>query len=203
MDAITYDLDQAVQIVDTESEVVLYPAFLDATTAGDLAASLTDHLGWQRLTGIMFGRQFAVPRDTCWVGPVAYKYGSIRHDPAEWPATLLPRRLALEEALAVPSFATVLANRYRDGRDKVDWHADDEQIFGPAPVIASVSLGATRKFKLRHNVTREVHEMHLTAGSLLVMRGATQLEFQHCIPAQKAVANERINLTFRTLSSRA
>jgi len=203
MDTITYDLDHAERIVDDESEVVLYPAFLDPTTAGDLAASLTEQLDWRRLTGTMLGRQFRVPRDTCWVGPVGYSYGAVRHDPAEWPAALIPLRLALEDALEVPSFATVLANRYRDGRDKVDWHADDEPIFGPAPVIASVSLGATRKFKLRHNVTREVHEMYLLSGSLLIMRGATQLEFQHCVPVQKAVADERINLTFRTLALRA
>lgn len=203
MDTIAYDLDHAERIVDDESKVVLYPAFLDAITARDLAASLADGLDWQRLTGTMYGNEYLVPRDTCWVGPVGYHYGSINHDPAPWPAPLLPLRLALEGALEVTAFATVLANRYRDGNDKVGWHADDEPIFGTAPAIASVSLGATRKFKLRHNTTKKVHTKYLTSGSLLVMRGATQRDFQHCVPAQKGVAGERINLTLRTLAPHA
>jgi len=148
----------------------------------------------------MFGKAYPVPRDTCWVGPVAYRYSALRHDPADWPEVLLPLRHALKESIDCTVFETVLANRYRDGHDKVGWHADNEPIFGTEPVIASVSLGATRKFKLRRNRMKETTEIHLTSGSLLVMRGATQREYQHCVPPQTGVAAARINLTFRTLA---
>ena len=200
MDTMTYDLSEPQAIVCGASEVTLYPQFLAAADAAYLATALNDSLAWQRLSGQMFGKAYLVPRDTCWVGPVAYRYSGLRHDPADWPGVLLPLRHALEDAIAGARFETVLANRYRDGRDRVGWHADDEPVFGAEPVIASVSLGATRKFKLRRNGMKETTEIALTSGSLLVMRGATQREYQHCVPPEAGVATARINLTFRTLA---
>lgn len=199
MDTMTYDLREPQAIVRGASEVTLYPQFLDACDAADLATVLRDALAWQRLNGQMFGKSYLVPRDTCWVGPVAYRYSGLHHDAADWPEVLRPLRHAVEEAIDCAVFETVLANRYRDGHDKVGWHADNEPIFGTEPVIASVSLGATRKFKLRRNGTQESAEVDLTSGSLLVMRGTTQQEYQHCVPPQARVAAPRINLTFRTL----
>lgn len=198
MDAITYDLTSAGTIVTGESDVALYPRFLDAETASGLAATLSGRLDWRRLTGAMFGRTYDVPRDTCWVGPLPYAYSGLHHDACEWPEVLLPLRHGLEDALGV-QFETVLANRYCDGRDKVGWHADDEPIFGTDPVIASVSLGATRAFRLRHSATKEVTTVDLTSVSLLVMRGATQRQYRHCVPEHRGTCGERINLTFRTL----
>lgn len=199
MKTISYDTSKAHTLVHGASEVVLYPRFLRAADAADLADALTSALAWQRLTSKMFGKEYAVPRDTVWVGPIAYRYSGLRHEAAGWPEALVPLRGALEDAVEGAAFETVLANRYRDGRDKVGWHADDECIFGTAPVIASISLGASRTFKLRHNSTRKVLQVELGAGSLLLMCGATQAEYQHCVPEQKSIAGQRINLTFRTL----
>lgn len=200
---ITGDMSGAEPVLSGESEVTLYPRFLTPTEAAELAHTLTRALNWERLVRQMYGKVHLVRRETCWVGPVTYRYGSIRHPAAPWPDVLLPLRDALEAAIDGAVFATVLANRYCNGHDKVDWHADDEPLFGSEPVIASVSLGATRAFELRNNATRVVVRRDLGHGGLLVMRGLTQQQYQHRVPVQEQVAGERINLTFRTLGSHA
>jgi alkylated DNA repair dioxygenase AlkB len=97
------------------------------------------------------------------------------------------------------TFDSVLANRYRDGRDSMGWHSDDEKELGPDPVIASVSLGAGRRFRLRHRSRPDLATLDLVLehGSLLVMQGATQHHWKHCLPRTARPVGERINLTFR------
>src|SRR5690606_24762188 len=93
---------------------------------------------------------------------------------------------------------SVLANLYRDGRDSMGWHSDDEPELGPAPVIASLSLGATRRFSLRHRCRAGQRvDLELPHGSLLLMRGATQANWQHAVPRTARAVGPRINLTFR------
>jgi alkylated DNA repair dioxygenase AlkB len=98
-------------------------------------------------------------------------------------------------------FNSVLVNLYRSGDDSMGWHADDEPELGPSPVIASLSLGATRRFKFRHRRTRTIVDHDLTGGSLLVMSGACQSAWMHSVPKQKRVTEARINLTFRWIHS--
>jgi alkylated DNA repair dioxygenase AlkB len=97
----------------------------------------------------------------------------------------------------------VLANRYRDGRDAMGWHSDDEPELGPAPVIASVSLGASRRFVLKHrDDPAQKLALELDHGSLLVMAGATQRHYKHALPRTARPVGERINLTFRHILPR-
>jgi alkylated DNA repair dioxygenase AlkB len=98
------------------------------------------------------------------------------------------------------AFDSVLANLYRDGKDAMGWHADDEPELGPAPVIASLSLGATRRFAFKPKAGNEEGarlSIVLPHGSLLVMRGATQANYLHAIPRTRRPVGARINLTFR------
>lgn len=137
------------------------------------------------------------PRLTAWYGDsgATYRYSGLRNDPLPWTHTLasLRDRIAAETGAR---YNSVLLNRYRSERDSVDWHADDEPELGPEPTIASLSLGATRAFTMRHNRSRLRKVFYLNSGDLLVMRGAVQRDWQHAVP--KAVsAGERINLTFR------
>lgn len=98
------------------------------------------------------------------------------------------------------AYNSCLLNQYRDGNDHVSWHADDEPIYGTRPLIASVSFGAPRAFVLRHNRQRTWKvSTCLHAGDVLLMAGATQQHWQHCIPKRKGVAQPRINLTFRRI----
>jgi hypothetical protein len=97
-------------------------------------------------------------------------------------------------------FNSVLLNRYRNGKDSVSWHADDEPEFGERPVIASVSFGGTRTFQFKHKKRKELKaSVELTHGSLLIMRGDTQANWLHQIPKSAKPVEERLNLTFRAI----
>jgi alkylated DNA repair dioxygenase AlkB len=168
--------------------------------ADDLLARLRDELPWSQESLVIFGRRHAVPRLVSWHGdPGAhYRYSGVLHEPLPWTPALLAVRERVE-ALAGRRFNSVLANLYRDGRDGMGWHADDEPELGPEPVIASVSLGATRRFRLRHRTSGETRALALEHGSLLVMSGALQRQWLHCVPKTARPVGPRINLTFREI----
>jgi alkylated DNA repair dioxygenase AlkB len=158
-------------------------------------------LPWKQEPIMMFGKQVMQPRLTCWVGLPEAK---IRYSGIEMlPTPYTPKMFALNNRLAtlleVP-FNGVLLNWYRDGQDSMGWHADDESYQGPEPTIASISLGATRRFDLKSKTDdKETYHLPLENGSLLVMAGSTQNHYKHQIPKSKTVVGPRINLTFRRI----
>jgi alkylated DNA repair dioxygenase AlkB len=127
-----------------------------------------------------------------------------------WIPELLSLKLRVEEATPLAAYANsgvpksgynaVLCNLYRDGNDSVGLHADDEPEMGP--VIASVSLGAERLFRLRRKGGSVAFSERLTHGSLLIMAGDTQKNFKHEVPKEPHVTQPRINLTFRRIEHR-
>ena len=124
-------------------------------------------------------------------------------DAKPWTKNLLKIKESIEP-IAKTTFNSVLINYYRDGKDRVAWHSDDEKELGKNPVIASVSLGAERKFKLRHKKYKEnqlQHEVFLQNGSLLLMSGSTQHHWLHEIPRTAKPIGPRINLTFRVIKN--
>jgi alkylated DNA repair dioxygenase AlkB len=147
----------------------------------------------------MFGRWVDSPRLSCWIGDpdARYRYSGQTFEPHPWPQVLLPLRVRLRKELGI-DFNSVLANLYRDGRDAMGWHSDDEPELGAEPVIASVSLGAARRFVLRRRDDHTVRNAFLLEpGSLLVMRGSSQRDWQHALPRTAKPVGPRINLTFR------
>lgn len=143
----------------------------------------------------MYGREVATPRLTAWFGDAAYVYSGTVNPPHAWLPELEDLRARLEAETGA-RYNSCLANQYRDGRDGVSWHSDDEAELGLQPVIASLSLGSTRDFRLRHQDSREVTTIALSHGDLLVMRDDSQEAWRHSIP-KRAHAGPRINLTFR------
>ncbi len=111
---------------------------------------------------------------------------------------LLELRQRLERSLGA-RFNSVLANAYRDGQDSMGWHADDEPELGPRPLIASISLGATRRFLIRERGRSRSSGLDLETGSLLVMKGDCQSTYRHCVPKTRKPAGLRINLTYRKI----
>ena len=111
-------------------------------------------------------------------------------------ATLLEIKKKIESVQGEYNYC--LLNRYRSGSDSMGWHADDEPEMGN--VIGSLSLGATRKFRIRHNVTRETKTFLAGNGTLIIMAGTMQQFWQHEVPKTKQDVGERINLTFRKIS---
>lgn len=175
------------------------PHWLAPAEAAALFARLRQEIAWEVHRIRLFGREVDSPRLSCWIGEpgAAYRYSGARFEPRPWPAALLPIRDRLACELGV-AFDSVLANLYRSGRDAMGWHSDDEPELGPAPVIASLSLGAPRRFVLKHrNEPARKLALELTPGSLLVMAGATQRHYRHALPRTARPVGERINLTFR------
>jgi alkylated DNA repair dioxygenase AlkB len=184
----------------TDGELRLLDGFLPGPKATALFEKLSTELAWEEETIMIAGRRVLVPRRVCWYGDreARYRYSGVQHDPLPWTPSLAHLRAAIEHRTG-SRFNSVLGNCYRSGMDSMGWHADKEKSLGVDPVIASLSLGATRRFVLRHNRTRERVELSLAAGSLLIMGGRLQHCWRHCVPKSPAVAGARINLTFRLI----
>lgn len=167
-----------------------------------LFAQLRAGISWERHRLRIFGREVDSPRLSCWIGDAdaVYTYSRTRFEPRPWTPLLAELRRGLQALCAQP-FNSVLCNLYRDGRDHMGLHSDDEPELGPAPVIASLSFGATRRFRLRpRRAGMPGLELALSSGSLLLMAGATQRNYRHDLPRALRVHEPRINLTFRRIS---
>jgi alkylated DNA repair dioxygenase AlkB len=184
-----------------EAEVVFYPDFFPKAEADRLLVQLDETTEWRQDSMKMFGQVKPLPRLTAWYGDpgACYVYSGIVNEPLPWTAALAEVKDAAEAASGV-AFNGVLLNHYRDGRDSMGWHADDEPEFGDEPVIASVSFGGTRNFQLKHKRRKELRaSVELTHGGLLVMRGGTQANWLHQVPKTARPVGERLNLTFRRI----
>ena len=191
MDSTDFDLPDA--------QVRLVRGWLEPPVADALMAGLLEQVPWEVHRIRLFGREVASPRLSCWIGDAdaAYRYSGTRFQPRPWLPALAALRDRLASELARP-FNSVLANRYRSGADAMGWHSDDERELGPGPLIASVSLGATRRFLLRHRGDPAQRlALDLEQGSLLLMGGQTQRYWKHALPRTARPVGERINLTFR------
>ncbi|MBS7457808.1 alpha-ketoglutarate-dependent dioxygenase AlkB family protein [Coralloluteibacterium stylophorae] len=187
------------------AEVALDPAWLPRREADALFARLLAEVDWETHRIRLFGREVDAPRRSSWIGEpgAAYTYSRTRFEPRPWPEALAALRPRVEAA-AGAAFDSVLANLYRDGRDAMGWHADDEPELGPAPVIASLSLGAARRFQFKRRVAgARAVPIDLPHGSLLLMRGATQAHYRHALPRTARPVGPRINLTFRRVRAEA
>lgn len=188
-----------------ESPDVLYqPTWLSQEEAQAVMHALCTEVNWKQETMATPGGQVALPRLTAWQGEpgAVYVYSGIRNTPSAWTPAVQMLRERLEQTTGA-RFNSVLLNRYRGGNDSMGWHADDEPELGAEPVIASLSLGATRTFEFRHRRKMlPVERYALASGSLLVMRGQTQQHWNHRVPKEPGVHGERINLTFRRVSLR-
>lgn len=168
-------------------------SFLSATEADAVLAALVK-LPWSR--GTFMGHP--VPRDEVWMGPYSYKFSGRTLSPVSW----APEIEALRDRIQAHhggKYNSVPLNRYRDGNDSVSWHADDEAEMDSQHPMASVSLGACRKFLIRANDTQEIQTFLLSSGSLLIMPAGFQQSYQHSLPKMKTPIRERINLTFRRM----
>jgi alkylated DNA repair dioxygenase AlkB len=159
-------------------------------------AELRAAIDWAQRSVTVYGKTYPQPRLTRWYGDVPYVYSGLSWEPSPMPPLLVTIRERVE-LLTRERFNSVLCNLYRNGSDCVGWHADDEPVFGGDPVVASVSFGAPRTFKLRRNDKSEHREYVLEDGSLFVMGRGIQREWQHSIPRTAGSVGERINLTFR------
>lgn len=192
-------LDKQTLVLQHDDADIEYTAnYLSSEQATTLFARLMVDTEWRQETVQVYGKAHLTPRLSCWMGDagLTYQYSNLVMQPTPWSAAV-KRVRDMVESTSGEKFNSVLLNRYRNGADSNGWHSDDEPELGDEPVIASLSLGAARDFRLRHKQRPALsHTLTLGSGSLLIMRGATQRYWQHQIP-KRARAEERINLTFR------
>lgn len=154
---------------------------------------------WTQESARFFGRSSPLPRLTAWFSDQPYSYSGVDHPPAPLPE-LIERLRRRAETLSSVQFNSVLLNLYRDGRDSVSWHSDNERGLGSTPTIASLSLGGARQFQFRHPEAKQKVSIELISGRWVIMAGATQRHWQHQVPKMKASVEPRVNLTFRYMN---
>ena len=191
---------QPQELLPHDGSALYQPRFFNPVDSERMFRSIMDETPWEARHIILFGKEVPQPRLACWYGDLAYSYSGITLDPRPMTPTLLEIKQRCEEATST-QFNSVLVNLYRDGQDSMGLHADDEPELGSEPVIASVSFGAERNFRLRHRLTKELQQASLASGSLLVMSGLSQACWMHDIPKTKKFVEPRINLTFRYINS--
>ena len=183
------------------ARVALVPGFVVEHAA--TMRVLVDTLPLRQEPLVLFGRQNMTPRLTSWHGDpqCAYRYSGRTFAPHPWTAELADIRARLRDATGY-DFNGVLANFYRDGSDSMGAHSDDERELGPHPddiAVASVSLGARRRFLLERKGGGDRIECALGEGDLLLMSGTTQRHYKHWVPRTSKPVGQRLNLTFRVL----
>lgn len=191
------------RLIANDGELLLCRAYYPQTQADKLFKTLLNDLDWQPEDIIIFGKSVRVPRLMCWHGePEAiYRYSGVSHIPLPYTDTLLAIQHRLKQEWRM-QFNSVLGNLYRTGADSMGWHADNEPELGLNPTIASLNFGERRLFRLRHNKNRETVDVELAHGDLLIMRGALQHHWRHCLPKTRRPKQTRINLTFRQILPR-
>ncbi|KAE8296773.1 Alpha-ketoglutarate-dependent dioxygenase alkB-like protein 3 [Larimichthys crocea] len=190
------------------SRLRLLPGFLPPEQADWMFSKLLAELPWSQKTNYKHGESYQEPRLTCWYGELPYTYSqSTMAANTQWHPLLLTLREAVEQ-MTECSFNSLLCNLYRDGHDSISWHSDNEVSLGAKPTIASLSLGDTRVFSLRKQPPPEENgdytymeqiRVPLSHGTLLLMLGATQDDWQHQVAKEYHDRGPRINLTFRNI----
>jgi len=182
-----------------DGELAMLPQLPLAASNADVMAQLIADTPWRSEIVTVYGKQHPQPRLTAAYGDAPYTYSGLTIHPLPWTPLLLSIKEAVESASS-HAFNSVLLNYYRDERDSMGMHSDDERALGRNPVIASFSLGATRTFILRHKTTKQTIKLDLPDGCLLIMQGALQHHWQHGINKLTKSLGARLNLTFRSIN---
>jgi alkylated DNA repair dioxygenase AlkB len=176
--------------------------FFPAQAAEAFMNQLIDEVSWRAENIVVWGKTYPQPRLTAWYGDkgASYTYSGIYLEPLPWTPTLMEIKNRVEK-IAGTDFNSVLLNYYRNHRDSMGLHSDDEPELGRRPIIASLSLGEERTFILKHKTRRDLSRarLKLASGSLLLMKGETQHNWKHGIEKEKRPCGPRINLTFRQI----
>lgn len=182
----------------TDGWIIYYPEFLTESKGTHLIEYCLKNLPFDQGTIQLFGKKHVIPRLESFHSENGKSYGYSGKKLISHPFHKEIKEIKDQiESLSGHFFNSVLVNYYRTGQDSNGWHADNEKELGNNPVIASLSLGATRRFDLKHNQSSDQLSMELTHGSLLIMGGELQHHWKHRIPKQMKINEARINLTFR------
>ncbi len=186
-------------MLNNQADYQYIPEFLAQSEAEQLFNQLKSSIDWRQDKISVYGKQYPIPRLQAFIADegITYTYSGLTLYGSGFPDYIqtLKNRIS---SITNSRFNALLANLYRDGKDHMGWHSDDERELGAAPVIASLSLGAERTFQLRHRRSpKQRIDIELASGSLLIMGPELQQQWQHALPKRLRVSQPRINLTFR------
>ncbi len=193
-----FGFDHELNILPYEGEVFYYGQTLEPDFAKDIRLSLLKNIAWKNDEVVIYGKHIVTDRKIAWYGDQSYSYtySNTTKQALLWTTELLQLKQLVEQCTGT-AFNSCLLNLYHNGAEGMSWHSDDEEALGGNAVIASLSLGAQRKFSFKHKRTKETVSLELEDGSLLLMKGVTQQHWLHSLPKTTKVSEPRINLTFR------
>ena len=184
-------------------EVYYVPNVFSRQQSDEYFNQLFTEIRWKQEPIKIFGKEVMQPRLTAWYGDItrSYAYSGITMAPNHWIHPLLEIKTTADQLSGAAS-TSALMNLYRDGNDGLGWHRDNEKVLGPAPTIASVSLGAIRTFQLRdYKDKNNLISIDLEPGSVVIMKGESQKVWEHRVPKSAKKHGARINITFRVIQS--
>lgn len=187
-------------LLPADGIAIYYGPVISYSDAQNYLNNLLHTIAWKSDEVIIFGKHITTKRKTAWYGdqPYNYTYSGIARKALQWTKELTELKKIAED-ISGETYNSCLLNLYHDGSESMGWHSDNENSIKPQSAIASISLGAERKFAFKHKATGDSISVLLENGSLMVMKGATQANWLHRLPPTKKVTQLRINLTFRTM----
>lgn len=195
-----FSSETIINLLSNDGVVNYYGKVLNQERGQYYFDKLLNTIEWKNDEAIIFGKHIITKRKAAWYGnsDYAYTYSNTTKQALIWTKELLELKTIVEE-ITQSQFNSCLLNLYHSGDEGVSWHSDDEKSMGENTTIASLSFGAERKFSFKHKLTKESVSILLESGSLVVMKGATQTNWLHCLPKTKKITRPRVNLTFRTI----
>jgi alkylated DNA repair dioxygenase AlkB len=198
---ILFNEDRGCNLLPKDGTVNYYGKVLPSTEANQYFDLLMRNILWKNDEVVVFGKHIVTKRKAAWYGDsdYLYTYSNITKQALPWTKQLCELKQIVEE-FAGTTFNSCLLNLYHNGEEGMGWHSDDEESLGKNNTIASLSLGAERKFLFKHKQSKQIVSLVLEHGSLLIMKDFTQANWLHSLTKCKNVTQPRINLTFRTIA---
>jgi alkylated DNA repair dioxygenase AlkB len=192
--------ERIINLLDRDGIVNYYGMIMTSFDANRYFELLLNNILWKNDKTIVFGKAIVTKRKVAWYGDsdYSYTYSNSTKQALAWTKELLGLKHMIEDVTG-SNFNSCLLNLYHNGNEGIAWHSDDEESLGRNNNIASLSLGAERKFLFKHKLTKQIVSILLEHGSLLIMKGSTQTNWLHSLPKSKRILQPRINLTFRSI----
>lgn len=197
-----FGADPSLNLLPLDGTVNYFGPVLSAERANYFYHQLLETIAWKNDEARIFGKHYITKRKAAWYGDAgyAYTYSNTTKQALPWTPELVDLKIVTEKITGA-RFNSCLLNLYHDGNEAMGWHSDDEKSLGRNSIIASLSLGAERKFSFKHKETGQTVSLNLEHGSLLVMKDATQTHWLHRLNKSSKIKQPRLNLTFRTIVS--
>lgn len=197
-----FGADPSLNLLPLDGTVNYFGPVLSAERANHFYHQLLETIAWKNDEARIFGKHYITKRKAAWYGDAgyAYTYSNTTKQALPWTPELVDLKIVTEKITGA-RFNSCLLNLYHDGNEAMGWHSDDEKSLGRNSIIASLSLGAERKFSFKHKETGQTVSLNLEHGSLLVMKDATQTHWLHRLNKSSKIKQPRLNLTFRTIVS--